>query len=243
MRLPTLLSLLLAPGLAEAVDVAVLPLQRSSEIASDDALLLQDVLSGIVDSAPAHTLVTVQLSDLMAGRGPAYTLQAHLSQTDQGIELKVELRHRDQAATINTARRQAADLPTLASAVEDILPELFAGIEEEVGTPTAATPAAAPPAPSVVARASDDAERRWGPITAAGGAALMVAGGVLWLTSTEDLDTLHAAWETDPSEPNREAFNSARERQVQGRIISAVVTTVGVTLVGAGSYLTVVTNR
>jgi hypothetical protein len=241
MRFSFIVSMLFAPGLAAAVDVAVLPLQRGSTIDSDDALLFQDVLSGMVDQASEHRLVTVQLSDLMAGRGPAYTLQGYLTQSGQGIELKVELRHRDQAQAVNTLVRRASDLPTLAGVIENILPELFAGIGEEVSAPTAAAPAAR--APSVVAPGGEAEAQRWGPVTAVGGAAVMVAGGVVWLTSSQDLDSLLATWDADPSEANREAFNSARDSQVQGRVVSVVVTAVGATLVGAGTYLTLATGE
>ena len=58
--------------------VAVIPFQRTQALSPDDSLLLQEVISGLVDDSPRFQLVQVSLEDLMAGRVPQFVIAGSL---------------------------------------------------------------------------------------------------------------------------------------------------------------------
>lgn len=183
-----LFSGILAASTAQA-QVAVIPFQRTQALSPDDSLLLQEVVSGLVEESPRFQLVQVSLEDLMAGRVPQFVIAGSLRRTNAGsYELELNLQVKGQTQAVSATVRQGPDLPGLAAALEDVLPSLF-------GEPAAAKPAAAAAtqAPSTTAperTRSGFFAKPWQPYAAAGGGVLLVIGGGINALAYGDINQL-----------------------------------------------------
>jgi hypothetical protein len=214
--------------------VAVIPFQRTQALSPDDALLLQEVVAGLVDESPRFALIQVSLEDLMAGRMPQFVIAGSLRRARSGAyELELNLQVKGQTQPISSTLRQGADLPALAGAIEDVLPSLFG---EKPASSSASDAGASQAAPSTTNQASRSFFRRsWQPYAAIGGAVLGATGGVLWVASDEGLDDRRSAYDaldagTDPEgkEALRLEYNSAIDRQTEGRKLAVGVVVTGV---------------
>lgn len=200
--------------------VAVIPFQRTQALSPDDSLLLQEVVSGLVEDSPRFQLVPVSLEDLMAGRVPQFVIAGSLRRTNSGnFELELNLQVKGQTQSVSATVRQGPDLPALATALEDVLPSLF-------GEPAAAQSAAqaAPATAQKTGSKSGFFARPWQPYAAAGGGVMLAIGGAINFISygaisdlKSEYNTLHAI--SDPSEDNlnekdrlRTEHNTAVER-------------------------------
>ena len=155
--------------------VAVIPFQRTQALSPDDSLLLQEVVSGLVEDSPRFQLVPVSLEDLMAGRVPQFVIAGSLRRTNSGnFELELNLQVKGQTQSVSATVRQGPDLPALATALEDVLPSLF-------GEPAAAQ-GAAQAAPTTANKHSSKTgffAHPWQPYAAAGGGVMLVIGGAI----------------------------------------------------------------
>ena len=123
-----LFSGILAASTAQA-QVAVIPFQRTQALSPDDSLLLQEVVSGLVEESPRFQLVQVSLEDLMAGRVPQFVIAGSLRRTNAGsYELELNLQVKGQTQAVSATVRQGPDLPGLAAALEDAYPPCSASL-------------------------------------------------------------------------------------------------------------------
>ncbi len=161
--------------------VAVIPFQRTQALSPDDSLLLQEVVSGLIDDSPRFQLVPVSLEDLMAGRVPQFVISGALRRTDSGTyELELNLQVKGQTQAVSATVRQGPDLPGLAAALDDVLPSLFgesaiASPAENAASSTSSAPSTASPTPSTQRFFT----KPWQPYSAAGGGLLVVLGGAI----------------------------------------------------------------
>ena len=233
-----LAALLFATSAPPPAQVAVAPFQRTQYLSPDDALLIQEVVAGLVDESPRFQLVQVSLEDLMSGRVPQFLITGALRQADGGFELELSVKAKGHDQPLNSTVRQGLDLPALATAVEDVLPSLFGVSSRPKDTPKADKPKPEPPA-AVAPKAPKTSRifaRSWQPYSAGSGVAMAGAGAALWFISAEDLDGLEAAYEsaTDSTvkEQARVAFNDAVDRQIAGRQVALGVGITGAVLLG-----------
>jgi hypothetical protein len=219
--------------------VAVIPFQRTADLSPDDALLLQEVISGLVDESLRFTLVPVTLEDLMAGRVPQFVIAGALRHAADGaLELELNLQVKGKGQAMSSTLRQGVDLPALAGALDGVLASLF-GAQKAAPLqlePIAPEEVAAAPAVKT-AKPSRFFARAWQPYAAILGTALGATGGVLWVASDEGLIAMKAEYEaeanSDRKEQRRAAYNAARDRQLAGRSLAlgaAITGFVGVAL-------------
>ncbi len=207
----SIFSLLLAT--TAPAQVAVIPFQRTQALSPDDSLLLQEVISGLVDESPRFQLVQVSLEDLMAGRVPQFVISGALRRTTSGTyELELNLQVKGQTQAISATVRQGPDLPGLATAVEDVLPSLF-GEAKPSTAPTARPGNTNAQAPSTTTSGQGRFFKRpWQKYAAIGGATLATVGGGLNLIAYRNIESLNAEYaDLDSKEPNA-AINTEKER-------------------------------
>ena len=209
-----MLSLLLGGIIAASTapaQVAVIPFQRTQALSPDDSLLLQEVVSGLIDDSPRFQLVPVSLEDLMAGRVPQFVVAGALRRTQSGtFELELNLQVKGQTQAVSATVRRGPDLPALAAALEDVLPSLFGHPAPASTTPTAAPTASAP---STSQRTFFG--KPWQPYSAAGGGVLIVVGGALnYIAYSEilDLQEQHKSLDNIANPTESERANKERIR-------------------------------
>ncbi len=193
--------------------VAVIPFQRTQALSPDDSLLLQEVISGLVDESPRFQLVQVSLEDLMAGRVPQFVISGSLRRTSSGnYELELNLQVKGQTQAISATVRQGPDLPGLATAVEDVLPSLFGEAKpapKEAQSPGAAT-AKAPSTSWWVKKRFF--KRPWQKYAAGGGATLFLVGAGLNLISYSNIEGLNAEYAALEGKEPSSTTNLEKER-------------------------------
>ncbi len=209
-----MISLLLGGVIAASTapaQVAVIPFQRTQALSPDDSLLLQEVVSGLIDDSPRFQLVPVSLEDLMAGRVPQFVIAGALRRTQSGtFELELNLQVKGQTQAVSATVRQGPDLPALAAALDDVLPSLFGEPATGSATQTAAPSTTTPPASTQGFFA-----KPWQPYSAAGGGVLIVIGGALnYIAYSEilDLQEQHKSLDNiaEPSDAQRAEKESLR---------------------------------
>jgi hypothetical protein len=216
MFLAALMSSLLASN--APAQVAVIPFQRTQDLSPDDSLLLQEVISGLVEESPRFQLVQVSLEDLMAGRVPQFVIAGSLRRSNSGsIELELNLQVQGKTQPISATVRQGADLPALAGSVEDVLDSLF-GQQQVASGPIKNAPATME-APSTTAGKGGVFSRPWQKFAALGGGTMaLVGGGINYLARSQvgslEAEYYETALSGDPAEAERlrKAHNSAIER-------------------------------
>jgi len=207
--LSVLLGAIIAASTAPA-QVAVIPFQRTQALSPDDSLLLQEVVSGLIDDSPRFQLVPVSLEDLMAGRVPQFVISGALRRTDSGTyELELNLQVKGQTQAISATVRQGPDLPGLAAALDDVLPSLFgepatASAEKNAAPSKPNAPSTASPTPSTQGFFA----KPWQPYSAAGGGLLMILGGAINYVTYSHIVGLRAEYDiliknNEPTAPER----------------------------------------
>lgn len=224
---------------AAPAQVAVIPFQRTQALSPDDSLLLQEVVSGLIDDSPRFQLVSVSLEDLMAGRVPQFVIAGALRRTQSGaFELELNLQVKGQTQAVSATVRQGPDLPALAAALDDVLPSLF-------GEPaaTAATQTAAPSTTTPPASTKGFFAKPWQPYSAAGGGVLIVVGGALNYIAYSDILDLqeqhksldNIANPTDAERANKESLRTEHNNSVER--FKSVDLPVSLTLIISGAVL------
>jgi hypothetical protein len=236
------LSLLLGGIIAASTapaQVAVIPFQRTQALSPDDSLLLQEVVSGLIDDSPRFQLVPVSLEDLMAGRVPQFVIAGALRRTQSGtFELELNLQVKGQTQAVSATVRQGPDLPALAAALDDVLPSLFGEPATAAATKTVAPSTSAP---STVTRGFF--AKPWQPYSAAGGGVLIVVGGALnYIAYSEilDLQEQHKSLDniaepTDSERAKQESLRTEHNNSVER--FKAVDLPVSLTLILSGAVL------
>jgi hypothetical protein len=197
--------------------VAVIPFQRTQALSPDDSLLLQEVISGLVDESPRFQLMQVSLEDLMAGRVPQFVIAGSLRRTPSGAyELELNLQVKGQTQAISATVRQGADLPGLAAAVEDVLSSLFGEAKPTNRQPGGEQGAASAKAPNTTTAQKRFFKRPWQKYAAAGGVTMVLVGSGINLISYEKISGLNAEYLSAANSGEKERIrieqNAAVER-------------------------------
>ena len=226
--------------------VAVIPFQRTQALSPDDSLLLQEVISGLIDDSPRFQLVPVSLEDLMAGRVPQFVIAGALRKTPSGaFELELNLQVRGQTQAVSATVRQGPDLPALAAALEDVLPSLFGEPAAAPAAPTTAPNAASAPAVAPEVKPGFFAQS-WQPYSAAGGGLLIALGGALNYAAYSgiiDLREQHEALDNITNPTHAENASKERIRTEHNNAVErfeSVDLPVSLTLVVSGAILGIV---
>jgi hypothetical protein len=236
MFLAALMSSLLASN--APAQVAVIPFQRTQDLSPDDSLLLQEVISGLVEESPRFQLVQVSLEDLMAGRVPQFVIAGSLRRSNSGsIELELNLQVKGKTQPISATVRQGADLPALAGSVEDVLDSLF-GQQQVASGPIKNAPATME-APSTTAGKGGVFSRPWQKFAALGGGTMALVGGGINYLARSQVGSLEAEYETalngDPAEAER--LRKAHNIAIEG--FASVDQPVSLGMIGVGLALVV----
>ena len=239
-----MISLLLGGIIAASTapaQVAVIPFQRTQALSPDDSLLLQEVVSGLIDDSPRFQLVQVSLEDLMAGRVPQFVVAGALRRTQSGtFELELNLQVKGQTQAVSATVRQGPDLPALAAALDDVLPSLFG---EPATASTAPKAAPSTSAPATTPAKTSLFAKPWQPYSAAGGGVLLTVGGVLnYIAYSEilDLQEQHKSLDSITTPTDAERADKERVRTEHNNSVErfkSVDLPVSLTLIISGAVL------
>lgn len=121
---------------AEPVGISLAPLQRQETISSEEAAELRRVLVDLISRTPGIDAKEVALTDLLAGKGPRFTLSGKIYRLDEKLVLDVSVADRKSPDEPRGAVCSGPTLLTLVNSCQDLVLRLFPELRPKEKSPT-----------------------------------------------------------------------------------------------------------
>ena len=120
----------------DPLGISLAPLQRQESISSDEAGELRRVLVDLITRTDGIDAREVALTDLLAGKGPRFTLSGKIYRMDEKLFLDVKVADREVPDDPREAVCSGQTLLTLVNGCQNLILRLFPELRPKENTPT-----------------------------------------------------------------------------------------------------------
>ncbi len=121
---------------ADPIGISLAPLQRQESISSEEASELRRVLVDLIARTKGIEAKEVALTDLLAGKGPRFTLSGKIYRLDEKLFLDVKVADRQRPDEPREAVCRGQTLLTLVNSCQDLVLRLFPELRPKEKAPT-----------------------------------------------------------------------------------------------------------
>jgi len=121
---------------ADPFGISLAPLQRQESISSEEAAELRRVLVDLIHRTQGIEAREVPLTDLLAGKGPRFTLSGKIYRLDEKLVLDVSVADRDHPDDPRGAVCSGSTFLTMVNGCQDLIMRLFPELRPKEKSPT-----------------------------------------------------------------------------------------------------------